>query len=190
MAAKKLVRKVSVRTTVKKVSVRRPVKKVSEAQQGGRVPAYLLKSTSVQSRLKPNQHFFKHGNRLFVLEKWGSNQDKTHHFGLLGVAKDGEKGTKGGFMALVDYKPLKEKIPGVENAKAWKISASISSKELLDEENSVLKRLVKMVQLKAGADGVNVLVAKPFLQKDAAPVWESMGFKKSGTTGFFVKKLS
>lgn len=89
---------------------------------------------------------------------------------------------------MASYQPFEKNVVGLK-LKAWSIEVCVQGKTLKDSDNSVTKRLVRMIQLKAGNAGVKALVANPFDSKTNAKLWDSMGFKSVEGTGFFVKRL-
>ncbi len=149
------------------------------------LPSFSMPSKKVPGKLKSNQHLFKFKGKNFVVEKWGF-KDKNVNF--IGIQKLSGMEPIGGFIATASYSPLKEKVPGL-NLKAWEIGTELHGITLKDANNSVEKRLVKMIQVKAGDAGVKALVAKSFDSKTSRKLWESLGFKKVDGTSFFVKRL-
>ncbi len=135
--------------------------------------------------LKKGQHLFKFDGKNFVVEKWGINNKKTS---FIGIQKLLDMEPVGGFLAIASYSPFEKKVTGL-NLKAWSIKAWLQEKTLQDSGNSVIKRLVEMIQLKAGDAEVKALVANPSDPKTNGKLWESMGFKSVNGTGFFVKQL-
>ena len=143
-------------------------KRVNKIQlKNAHIPSLSMPLKKVPGKLKSNQHLFKFKNKNFLIEKWGFKDKKTN---FIGIQKLSGMEPTGGFIATASYSPLEEKVPRLR-LKAWGIEAGVRGKALKDAKNTVTKRLVKMIQLKAGDAGVRALVVKSFDPKTNGKLW-------------------
>ena len=138
-----------------------------------------------QMSIKRAKEVLRIEGKQFALDIWGTEGNQSRHFSVKQVLGGEASGMQ---LAIGSIYPLAKSIPGVEKAKAWRITLGIISPEFEAIGSQLRERILNRILRNARESGKTALVADANSKKDASK-WASLGFKNVAGTNFFVRKI-